>query len=85
MRPRRRRYSTTVSLADRVRDQIARTPGQTASELSIGLFGRTAEPSRLQFALTLLDLRGGVRRSGAGGRSDPFRYFPTGARDTALG
>jgi hypothetical protein len=69
--------SRLAPLNVRLADAVWRHPGQTASALATGVLGTEARASRVQFTLTLLELRGLIVRSGAGGRADPFRYFPT--------
>lgn len=68
--------SRLAPLNVRLADAVSRHPGQTASVLPTGVLGPEARPSRVQFALTLLELRGLIVRLGAGGRADPFRYIP---------
>jgi hypothetical protein len=64
-------------LNSRLAEAVRRRPGQTASALATGVLGTEARASRVQFTLTLLELRGLIVRIGAGGRADPFRYIPT--------
>jgi hypothetical protein len=60
----------------RLQALVRERPGATAAEMARLLFGAAGTPARLQLALTLLQARGLIRRSGAGGRGDPFVYYP---------
>jgi hypothetical protein len=67
-----------MSIADDIEARVARRSGLTEAEIAVALFGAAGYPARVARAcITLLKSRR-IERSGRGGRSDPFRYFPKG-------
>lgn len=77
--PAERPPSQPSTIYDRLRAQITIRPGQTERELAHGLFGKTGCQPRISFSCQLLLGRGLVVRTGAGGRGQPFRYYPASA------
>jgi len=57
-------------------DIIARHPGLTERELSEKVYGPGGYQQQVNGDCRLLLNRGLVKRHGAGGVSDPFRYYP---------
>lgn len=55
---------------------IQKGPGRTEAELATAIFGPGGYPARISFDCRMLALRGLVRRRGAGGAANPFRYYP---------
>ena len=64
------------TVADKIVHAIKNNPGQTERELAEAIFGKGARQQRVNGDCALLANRGEVERRGAGGPSDPFRYFP---------
>jgi hypothetical protein len=67
-----------MTVADKVEALVARSPGLTEFEIAAALFGNGSDPNRVSTPCRHLMKRGRIERSGRGGRSDPFRYFPKG-------
>ncbi len=65
------------TILDSLRDLITRSPGRTERELAHALFGPGSYQQRVNSDCRLLVSRGVVRREGAGGGSDPYRYYPS--------
>ena len=55
---------------------IANQPGQTQLELTRAIYGPDALHSRLSVQIGRLIRDGAIRREGAGGGKNPYRYFP---------
>ncbi|QRM32708.1 hypothetical protein [Microvirga sp. VF16] len=67
-----------MAMADEIEALISRSPGLTEAEIATALFGDAAYPQQVSNACRSLLRSRRIKRSGRGGRSDPFRYFPKG-------
>jgi len=65
--------------ADDVEALITRNPGVTEAEIATALLGDAGSKQRINTLCLHLMKSHRIERSGRGGRSDPFRYFPKGA------
>ena len=63
-------------LVDKLLDVIIKHPGLTARELSEKIHGADGYQQRVNEDCRLLLNRRLVQRRGAGGTSDPYRYYP---------
>jgi hypothetical protein len=72
-----------MAVADEIEALLIRNPGLTEAEIAAALFGEAGYPARVARACMTLLKRRRIERSGRGGRSDPFRYFPQGQLGTA--
>jgi hypothetical protein len=70
------RFEMTVTYE--VEALIARSPGLTEAEIATALFGDAGTQQRISKACASLIKSRRIERSGKGGRTDPFRYFPKG-------
>jgi hypothetical protein len=67
-----------MAIADQIETLVTHRPGLTEAEIAVALFGDAGYPARVaRSCMTLMKSRR-IERSGRGGRSDPFRYFPKG-------
>ena len=64
------------SLRHRVARLIAKQLGRTQLELTRAIYGPDMLYKRVNVQVRRLIREGKLRREGAGGRSDPYRYFP---------
>jgi len=62
---------------------IRKGPGRSETELTRAIHGGMAHKKRLNDECALLLEEGKIERRGAGLKSDPYRYWPIGARDAA--
>ena len=67
-----------MAVADEIEVLVTRSPGLTEAEIAAALFGAAGYRSRVSKACTSLMKGRRIERSGRGGRTDPFRYFPKG-------
>ncbi len=67
-----------MTMADEVEALITRRPGLTEEEIAKVLFGEAATQQKVCKACASLLKSRRIERSGKGGRTDPFRYFPKG-------
>lgn len=65
-----------LTLLDVLLFLIGKGPGRTQSELAEAIFGDMAYQQRVNQDCHLLADRGLVEQRGAGGPSDPYRYYP---------
>jgi hypothetical protein len=72
-----------MAVVDEIEALLIRNSGLTEAEIAAALFGEAGYPARVAGACMTLLKRRRIERSGRGGRSDPFRYFPKGQLDTA--
>jgi hypothetical protein len=71
------RSGSMASLIDVLTFLIEKGPGRTQRELAEAIFGKGAQPSRVQYELGVVVRQGTVARRGNGDQSDPFKYFPS--------
>jgi hypothetical protein len=71
-----------MASAEQVEALITRSPGLTGGELATALFGNAGCLAQVTTVCLRLIKDGRIDRSGRGGRSDPFRYFPKGVLTT---
>ena len=57
---------------------IQKGPGRTEAELADAIFGEGGYPQRVHIDCARLVAGKKARRRGAGGRGNPFRYYPAG-------
>ena len=69
---------TMLTTADVLAFLIQKGPGRTEAELAGAIFGEAGYPQRVHMDCTRLVADKTARRRGAGGRADPFRYYPAG-------
>ena len=55
---------------------IQHGPGRTEIELARAIYGEGATQQQVNQVCSLLESRGLVERRGAGGQSEPYRYYP---------
>ena len=68
-----------MAIADDIEALVTHRPGLTEAEIAVALFGAAGYPARVaRVRINLMKSRR-IERSGLGGRSDPFRYFPQGS------
>jgi hypothetical protein len=72
-----------MAVANEIEALLIRSPGLTEAEIANALFGKAGYPARVARACMTLLKRRRIERSGRGGRTDPFRYFPQGQLGTA--
>jgi hypothetical protein len=72
-----------MGIADEIEALLIRNSGLTEAEIATALFGEAGYPARVARACMTLLKRRRIERSGRGGRTDPFRYFPKGHQTTA--
>ena len=65
-----------TTIADVLLFLIEKRSGRTARELAQAIFGEKGRQERVNGDCNLLLNRGLVERSGKGGQSDPYRYYP---------
>jgi hypothetical protein len=66
---------SAVTVADQVEQVVRQRPGFTEREIAEELFSNPYQ-QRVNSVCRMLALQCRVRRSGAGGASDPYRYHP---------
>ena len=64
-----------VTLGDVLLFLIEKGPGRTEAELAEAVYADKAYQQRVNQDCRLLVTRGEIERRGAGGASDPYRYF----------
>jgi hypothetical protein len=69
---------TKLTTQDVLEFLIKKGPGRTEAELADAIFGAGGYPQRVHIDCARLVTGKSVRRRGAGGRADPFRYYPAG-------
>ncbi len=67
-----------MAVADEIEAVLIRCPGLTEAEIAAALFGEAGYPARVAKACINLMKSRRIERTGRGGRTDPFRYFPKG-------
>jgi hypothetical protein len=67
----------TLTIMDVLRFLIAKGPGRTEAELAKAIFGDDGYLQRVNQDCALLARLGQIKRQGAGGPADPYRYFPS--------
>ncbi|MGB7656699.1 MAG: hypothetical protein WBL74_14590 [Novosphingobium sp.] len=63
-----------MTTEERVLDAITRTPNMTELELALRLFGKNGVQQQVNPSCRALIKAKKVKRSGRGGRGDPFTY-----------
>ena len=70
------RIGRVTSIARQIAELVQRRPGMTELEIAKAIYGPSAVQQRVNQDCRLLLERGEIERRGAGGRSDPFVYYP---------
>jgi hypothetical protein len=69
-------YNGELTQIDVLRFLISKTPGRTAVQLAVAIYGHKSARQRIMTSLDTLFARGEVDRRRDGKRLSPYRYFP---------